>query len=69
MVGITHGVLDLQTEARARQLLIIVTHGKNWNPGSDFYEKNVTLLNMGIEKGYIRKIGDTQRLTSLFESK
>ena len=60
LVFITHGILNIQIAGRARQLLIYVTHGKSWNPGSDNYETNVVRMNEAIEKGYMRKVGDTQ---------
>ena len=47
-----YGLL-LQSMSRARQLLIIITHGKNWNDDSKIYVK---AMNEAVKKNLVKKM-------------
>jgi len=59
VVYICDGYLSIQTMARARQLLIIVTHGESLNHPS-YYNAVFKPMNNSVEKGFVRKIGETR---------
>ena len=54
------GYLEIQSMARARQLLVIVTCGeKSWNDSLN-YMKHVKPMNEAVKKNLVRKMGDTK---------
>ena len=65
-------ILEIQSMARARQLLIIITHGKFWNDPSwskEDIKRRIRTMNISVEKGFVRKIGDTEFTKILPEQK
>ena len=52
------GFLEIETMARPRQLLIIVTCGKAWNNPSN-YAQLVKPMNEAAKQNLVRKIGNT----------
>ena len=60
VVYICDGHLSIQTMARARQLLIIVTHGEAVNNPKN-YDGVFKPMNNSVEKGFVRKMGDTPK--------
>ena len=53
------GYLNIETMARPRQLLIIVTCGETWNDPSKS-AKHVKPMNEAVKQNLVRKIGDTK---------
>ena len=53
------GFLDIEPMARARQLLILVTCGEDWNHPT-YYATHVKPMNEAVKQNLVRKIGDTK---------
>ena len=59
--------LEIQSMARARRLLIIITHGENWDDDSKEYVK---AMKEATEKNLVKKIkklSNIQRLKKFFQ--
>ena len=56
IISVNSGYLQIQTMARARRLLILVTYGDNWKEDSEYVKAMVKVMNSAVEQKLVQKI-------------
>ena len=61
IIYVTSDVLDIQSMARARRLLIIVTHCNNWGDESN---RHVLAMNHAVKENLVKKLSNDPKISS-----
>ena len=62
IIYVTSDVLDIQSMARARRLLIIVTHCNNW--GDESNRRHVLAMNHAVKENLVKKLSNDSNISS-----